>query len=47
MPSITPSLANAPYVLARARAVTTPLTAGTSPSRNGISSCSNDRMPGK
>src|SRR5690349_21338484 len=46
-PSILPPLAIAAYILARPRAVTTPFAAGTSPSRNGMSPCTKDLMPGK
>ena len=42
-----PPLATAAYILASPRAVTTPLAAGTSPSRNGISPCTKDLIPGK
>src|ERR1700756_3793642 len=42
-----PQLAIAPYILASALAVTTPLTEGISVSRNGISPCTNDFAPGK
>src|ERR1700742_1269556 len=45
--SILPPLAIAAYILARPRAVTTPLAAGTSPSRNGISPWTKDLIPGK
>src|SRR5271166_6998232 len=47
LPSIRPSLARTPYILARPRAVTTPLAPGTSPSRNGVSPCTRDFTPGK
>ena len=46
-PSIVPPLASAAYIFANPRPVTTPLAAGTSPSRNGISPCTKDLMPGK
>ena len=47
MPSIRPPLAIAPYILARPRAVATPLAAGISASRNGMSPCTTDIIPGK
>jgi hypothetical protein len=45
LPSIPPPLASAAYILARPRAVTTPLAAGTSPSRNGMSLYTKHLMP--
>jgi len=42
-----PSFASAAYILAKLRLVTTPLAAGISPSRNGISPCTKDLIPGK
>ena len=47
LPSMRPSLASAAYILARPRPVTTPLAAGTSPSRNGVSPLTRDMTPGK
>ncbi len=42
-----PWLAIAPYIRASARAVATPLAAGISESRNGVSPCTSDITPGK
>ncbi len=47
LPSMRPPLANTAYILASARPVTTPLAAGISPSRNGVSPCIRDMIPGK
>src|SRR5271168_4350808 len=47
LPSIRPSLASTAYILAKPRPVTTPLAAGTSPSRKGVSPSIRDLMPGK
>src|ERR1700744_4096593 len=47
LPSMRPPLANAAYILARPRPVTTPLAAGTSPSRNGVSPLTSEMTPGK
>src|ERR1700759_1016955 len=42
-----PSLASTAYILAKPRPVTTPLAAGTSPSRNAVSPLTSDTTPGK
>src|SRR6202012_5490792 len=47
LPSMRPSLASTAYILAKPRPVTTPLAAGTSPSRNGVSPLTSDTTPGK
>ena len=47
LPSIVPPLAMAPYMRASARAVATPLAAGSSASSSGMSPCTVAFMPGK
>src|ERR1700761_598737 len=47
LPSMRPPLASTAYILAKPRPVTTPLAAGTSPSRNAVSPLTSDMTPGK